>query len=167
MLDANVVTLAAVRGQCLGGGLELAAFCNRVFADEGARLGQPEIVLGVFAPVASSVLRERMGSGGAEDLLLSGRTIDAREAFRLGLVDEIHGDPGEAAMAYARAHLMPHSASSLRRAVHAARLGFARRFQQDIQQLETLYLDNLMQTADASEGIHAFLEKRAPIWRNQ
>jgi len=110
MLDASVVTLAAVRGQCLGGGLELAAFCDRVIASPDARLGQPEIVLGVFAPVASVLLSERMGRGGAGDLLLSGRSITAEEARSLGLVDEIAADPGEAALAYAREHLLPHSA---------------------------------------------------------
>jgi cyclohexa-1,5-dienecarbonyl-CoA hydratase len=167
MLDASVVTLAAVRGQCLGGGLELAAFCQRVFASEDARLGQPEIVLGVFAPVASFVLSERMGRGGADDLLLSGRSITAQEALRLGLVDELHADPGAAAMAYAHTHLLPRSASSLRRAVRAARLGFSERFRGQIAQLETMYLDDLMRTADANEGLQAFLEKRQPEWKNR
>jgi cyclohexa-1,5-dienecarbonyl-CoA hydratase len=166
MLDAPVVTLAAVRGQCLGGGLELAAFCHRIFADPGARLGQPEIVLGVFAPVASVLLTERMGRGGAEDLLLSGRTLPAEEACRLGLVDEIAENPGEAALAYARTHLLPRSASSLRWAVRAARRGFATRFLSELAEVEKVYLENLMSTTDAVEGLQAFLEKRPPRWRN-
>ena len=83
MLDASVITLAVVRGQCLGGGLELAAFCHRVFAAEDARLGQPEIALGVFAPVASVILCERMGRGGAEDLALI-RTDHRRRTRRCG-----------------------------------------------------------------------------------
>lgn len=167
MLDASVATLAAVRGQCLGGGLELAAFCHRVVASHDARFGQPEITLGVFAPVASFILRERMGRGGAEDLLLSGRSIDAAEAFRLGLVDELHADPGEAVLAYARVHLLPKSSSSLRRAVRAARLGMSRRFADEIAQLESMYLNDLMRTSDANEGLRAFLEKRAPAWKNR
>ena len=166
MLEAQVMTLAAVRGQCLGGGLELAAFCHRVFADPGARLGQPEIVLGVFAPVASLILTERMGRGGAEDLLLSGRALPAEEAFRLRLVDEIAENPGEAALAYARSHLLPRSASSLRWAVRAARLGFASRFKSELAEVERVYLENLMATSDAVEGLRAFLEKRSPEWRN-
>jgi len=166
MLDKPVMTLAAVRGQCLGGGLELAAFCHRIFADPGARLGQPEIALGVFAPVASILLRERMGRGGAEDLLLSGRTLSAEQALRLGLVDEIAENPGEAALAYARSHLLPRSASSLRWAVRAARLGFASRFVSELAGVEKMYLENLMVTADATEGLEAFLQKRPPQWRN-
>jgi cyclohexa-1,5-dienecarbonyl-CoA hydratase len=167
MLDASVVTLAVVRGNCLGGGLELAAFCHRVFAAGDARLGQPEIALGLFAPVASVILCERMGRGGAEDLLLSGRTVDAAEALRLGLVDEVNPNPLEAALSYARTNLVPRSASSLRWAVRAARLGFAERLTAELARLETMYLQDLMHTADANEGLRAFLEKRAPAWRNQ
>ncbi len=167
MLDASVITLAVVRGNCLGGGLELAAFCHRVFAAEDARLGQPEIALGVFAPVASVILCERMGRGGAEDLLLSGRTIGAHEALRLGLVDEVGENPLDAALSYARTNLVPRSASSLRWAVRAARLGFAERLAVELARLESMYLHDLMRTADANEGLRAFLDKRTPAWRNQ
>jgi cyclohexa-1,5-dienecarbonyl-CoA hydratase len=167
MLEASVVTLAVVRGQCLGGGLELAAFCNRVFASPDARLGQPEITLGVFAPVASVVLHERMGRGGAEDLLLSGRSITAAEALRLGLVDEMSDDPAAAALAYARTHLVPRSASSLRWAVRAARREYGERLMSELGRLEAMYLEDLMKSADANEGLRAFLEKRPPGWRNQ
>lgn len=167
MLQAAVPTLAVVRGQCLGGGLELVALCSRVFAAPDARLGQPEIVLGVFAPVASLVLSERMGRGSAEDLLLTGRTIAAPEALRSGLVDEIADDPAQAALSYAREHLIPRSASSLRLAVRAARAEFAGRFLVGLERVESLYLRELMRTADASEGLNAFLEKRPPRWSNR
>jgi len=163
---ASVVTLAAVRGQCLGGGLELAAFCNRVFAAPGARLGQPEIRLGVFAPVASLVLPERMPRGAAEDLLLTGRVLSAEDALALHLVDEVADDPGKAALDYARNHVLPHSASSLRFAVRAARRSFHLRFLSQLQELERLYLKDLAATDDAEEGILSFLEKREPRWRN-
>lgn len=166
MLESGIVTLAAVRGRCLGGGLELASFCHRVFCAPGAMLGQPEIVLGVFAPVASAFLAERMGRGAAEDLLLTGRSLDAAEALRLGLVDEIADDPTEAALAYARAHLLPRSASSLRFAARAARAGLAQRFRAERIALERLYLDELMATEDALEGLQAFLDRRPPSWRD-
>jgi cyclohexa-1,5-dienecarbonyl-CoA hydratase len=167
MLQAAVPTLAAVRGQCLGGGLEVVAFCNRVFASTDALFGQPEIVLGVFAPVASLLLAERMGRGGAEDLLLTGRTIDVGDALRLGLIDEIADDPAQAALAYARAHLVPRSASSLRFAVRGARAEFTERFLAGLERVESLYLLELMRTADAREGLNAFLEKRSPAWSNR
>ena len=166
MLDAHIVTLAAVRGRCLGGGLELAAFCHRVFSAPGAQLGQPEIQLGVFAPVASALLAERIGRRHAEDLLLTGRSLDAAAALRIGLVDELADDPSAAAIAYARTHLLPRSASSLRFAAQAARAGLASRFRAERTEAERLYLEELMKTEDASEGLRAFLERRPPAWRD-
>jgi cyclohexa-1,5-dienecarbonyl-CoA hydratase len=166
LLDANVACLAAVRGQCLGGGLELAALCHRVFASRDAKLGQPEIVLGVFAPAASVALIERVGRGAAEDLLISGRSLDAEDALRIGLVDQVDEDPTAAALLYARAHLLPKSASSLRHAVRAARAGFRERFERELATAERHYLAELMATEDALEGLRAFLDKRPPRWRN-
>ena len=162
MLDASVVTLAVVRGHCLGGGLELAAFCHRVFAADNAQLGQPEIALGVFAPVASVILRERMGRGGAEDLLLSGRTIAAEEAFGLGLVDEVTEDPAEAALSYAREHLLPRSASSLRWAVRAARREYGERLLTELGHLEAMYIQHLMRTATPRKVCGLFWRSATP-----
>lgn len=164
ILDASVFTIAAVRGQCLGGGLELAAFCHRVFASRDAKLGQPEIGLGVLPPVASVILAGRVGRSRAEDLCLTGRTLEAEEALRIGLVDEIAGDPGQAALEYARRHLMPRSASSLRLGLRAVRGGFAERFRRELAEVERLYIEELMSTADAVEGLEAFLDKREPSW---
>ena len=166
LLDSNVIVLAAVRGQCLGGGLELATVCHRVFASRDAKFGQPEIALGVFAPIASVVLAERVGRGAADDLLMSGRSVDAEAAFRLGLADELADDPTEAALAYARQHLLPKSASSLRFAVRAARAGIRARLQAELPAIERMYLADLMQTHDGVEGLRAFLDKRPPQWRH-
>jgi cyclohexa-1,5-dienecarbonyl-CoA hydratase len=167
MLDSSVVAMAAVRGQCLGGGLELITLCHRIFAAPDARLGQPEIALGVFAPAASVLLRERVALGAAEDLCLSGRSLDAQEALRVGLVDAVVDDPAAAALNYAKAHLIPRSASSLRLAVKAARLALRPRLERDLVAVETLYLKELMATADAVEGLRAFVEKRPPQWVNR
>lgn len=162
--DAGVMVLAAVRGQCLGGGLELAAFCHRVWAAPEARFGLPEITLGVFAPVGSLLLPERIGRAAADELCSSGRVVGATEAQRLGLVDELADEPVAAATAWAREQILPHSASSLRFAVRAVRREFHRGFFAGLEDLERLYLDELMATADAAEGIRAFLDKRAPRW---
>lgn len=167
MLASRVVCLAAVRGQCLGGGLELAMFCHRVFASPDAKFGQPEIVLGVLAPVASLLLAERVGRASAEDLCLSGRTISSEEALNVGLVDVMDDAPDDAARAYARQYLLRHSASSLRFAVLATRLDLKKRLDNELPEIERLYLEELMETADAKEGIQAFVDKRAPQWSHQ
>lgn len=167
LLDSDVVVLAAVRGQCLGGGLELVTLAHRIFASPDAKFGQPEIALGVFPPVASVLLPERIGRAHAEDLCLTGRVIAAGEAQAMGLVDEIADDPAEAALAWARAHFAAKSASSLRRGVRAVRLGLHARLRLDLPRVERLYLDDLMQTADATEGLRAFLEKRQPVWSHR
>lgn len=168
MFDSHVVLIAAVEGQCLGGGLELASACHRIVASTGAKFGQPEIALGVFPPIASILLPERIGRARGEDLCLTGRIISAAEAREMGLVDEIAGgDPVEAAMAWARTHFSSRSASSLRLAVKAVRADLVERVRTQLPVLEALYLGELMATGDAVEGLHAFLEKRPPAWRHR
>lgn len=164
MLDGGVAVIAAVRGQCLGGGLELASVCQRIMAAPDARLGQPEIALGVFPPFAALLLRERVGRARAEELCLTGRSLDARDALALGLVDEINDDPAAAALDWASRHLLPHSAASLRHATRALRLDLRARLVHEWPAMRRLYLDDLMATHDAVEGLRAFLEKRPPRW---
>ena len=167
LLDSHVSVHAIVRGQCLGGGLELAAFCQRVYCAPDAHLGQPEIALGVIAPVASVILPERIGRGAAEDLCLSGRVIGAQEALGMGLVDDVSPDPWQACVDYFESNIQPRSAASLRFAVHAIRMQYGRDFESRIRELERMYLDRLMETHDALEGLVAFTEKRSPAWRNE
>lgn len=164
LLDARVPCVAVVRGRCLGGGLELAAFCQRIVAAPGALLGQPEVVLGVFAPAASLLLPERIGRPAAEELCLSGRLITADEALSLGLVDALDTDPGAAAMAWIERQLLPRSAFALRHACAALRLDWGDRLRAGLARLEALYLDELMVGRDPAEGLTAFLEKRQPRW---
>lgn len=166
MVETAVPIVAAVRGQCLGGGLEVVSVANRIFATPDARLGQPEIVLGVFAPYASVLLPWRIGRGHAEDLCLSGRSVTGEEALGMGLVDELAPDPAEAALAWVRAHLLPKSASSVRFAVRAVRADLRARLATDLPAIERLYLDDLMKTSDANEGLQAFMEKRSARWRH-
>jgi cyclohexa-1,5-dienecarbonyl-CoA hydratase len=147
--------------------MELACFCNRVFAHPQAMLGQPEIQLGVLAPVASLILPLRIGQAAADDLLLSGRTVAATEAKQLGLVDELSDDPLAAVESWAARELLPKSGSSLRLAVRAARWQLNQTFSANIAAVEQLYLGDLMSTHDANEGLAAFLEKRRPSWRNE
>jgi cyclohexa-1,5-dienecarbonyl-CoA hydratase len=167
LVESPVPVLAAVSGQCLGGGLELAMAGHLVFAGRDAKFGQPEITLGVFAPAASCLLPARIGRANAEDLLLSGRSIDSAEALAIGLVNAVDDDPGQAALDYYDRHLAGKSASSLRYAVEAARTGFAAQVRERIAAVERLYLSRLMETRDAVEGLNAFLEKRAAQWENR
>lgn len=167
VLGTPVPVLVAIRGQCLGGGLELACAGGVLFAGEDAKLGQPEVVLGVFAPAASCLLPERIGPGAAEELLLSGRSVDGGEALRLGLVNAVAADPEAAALAWFDAHLAPRSASSLGHAVRAARQGSVERVRARLAAVEALYLQELMSTRDAEEGLRAFLEKRPARWEDR
>jgi len=167
MLEAPVTILVAVRGQCLGGGLEVALAGHLLFAAPDAALGQPEMKLGVFAPAASCLLPELIGPMRALDLLLSGRTVSGAEAAEMGLVRGAQSDPEQAALAYFREYLQPKSASSLRYAIRAARSDYAARMRTKIKSVERLYLDDLMQTHDAIEGLGAFVAKRAAQWHHR
>lgn len=167
MLDAPVTILVAAQGQCLGGGLEIALAGHLLFTAPDAVLGQPEMKLGVFAPAASCLLPELIGPARALDLLLSGRTISGTEAAANGMAREAAADPERAAIAYFDAFLKPKSASSLRYAIKAARSDYASRMRSKIKSVERLYLDELMKTHDAIEGLGAFVAKRAVQWQHQ
>jgi cyclohexa-1,5-dienecarbonyl-CoA hydratase len=167
MLEFPVPVMVAVHGQCLGGGLELALACGRIFAAPGAQFGQPEIKLGVFAPAASALLPYRVNQPDAEDLLLTGRSIAADEALRIGLVQQIAEDPAAAAVSWFDQHLFGKSAAALACATVAARGPMQKQVRERLTELERLYLDWLMRTHDANEGLAAFLEKRQPAWTHQ
>jgi cyclohexa-1,5-dienecarbonyl-CoA hydratase len=169
IIDLSIPTVAKITGQCLGGGLELALICNFLFADNTAKLGQPEIILGVFPPPASVILPLKIGSAKAEDILLTGKTIDADEAKDLGLVNEVFEDKNTLennVNEFMDKNLLTKSASSLRYAVRAARSNFNCVLRDNLKILEMLYLNKLMGTNDANEGINSFLEKRKPLWQN-
>jgi cyclohexa-1,5-dienecarbonyl-CoA hydratase len=167
LLDWPRPILMAARGQCLGGGLELALAGNLIFAAPDARLGQPEMKLGVFAPAASVLLPLRVGQARAEDLLYSGRAIDAATALAWGLVNEVAEDPSAAALAYFTSNLSDKSGASLAYAVRAARSPFADIARVRLDEVEALYLEKLMATRDASEGLKAFIERRQPRWEHR
>jgi cyclohexa-1,5-dienecarbonyl-CoA hydratase len=167
MLASPVPLLFAVRGQCLGGGLEVALAGTLIFAAPDARFGQPEIRLGVFAPFASAVLPERIPRAAAEEMLLSGRSLTAEEARAIGLVTDVAEDPEAAARAWFTAHLADKSAAAVRYAVQAARLDFVARVRDRLARLERMYLDDLMSTHDAREGLDSFLARRPARWEHR
>ncbi|HXL83501.1 MAG TPA: enoyl-CoA hydratase-related protein, partial [Casimicrobiaceae bacterium] len=159
--------LVAVRGQCLGGGLEVALAGGPIFAAPDAQLGQPEMKLGVFAPAASCLLPYRVNQPDAEDLLFSGRSISGEEAKAIGLVQTVAVDPEAAALAYFEQHLANKSATALACALAAVRGPYIADVRRRLADVERLYLDRLMQTRDANEGLVAFLAKRQPQWEHR
>ncbi|MBM4321184.1 MAG: hypothetical protein FJ125_14845, partial [Deltaproteobacteria bacterium] len=167
MIDLAIPTAALVRGQCLGGGMELAIFCNFLFAESTAVFGQPEIKLGVLPPPASVILPLKVGQANADLLTLTGATITAERAYQLGLVTHLvpEGEDGWAQLSgWAAGAIVPLSGASLRRAGAAVRGRFDEELRGRLKQVERLYLDDLMATHDANEGIASFLEKRKPCW---
>ena len=167
MVEFPAPILVAVRGQCLGGGLEVALAGGPIFAAPDAQFGQPEMKLGVFAPAASVLLPYRVNQPAAEDLLLSGRSIDAAQAKAIGLVHAVFDDPETAALAYFDAHLAAKSAAAMACALSAARGPMRRDVRSRLTEVEQLYLKRLMLTRDANEGLLAFLAKRKPEWKHQ
>jgi cyclohexa-1,5-dienecarbonyl-CoA hydratase len=166
MVECPVPIMVAVRGQCLGGGLEVALAGHLIFVAPDANLGQPEMKLGVFAPAASCLLPNLIGPQRAFDLLVSGRSITGAQAAALGIAHETSADPARAALAYFEEHLKPKSTSSLRYAVKAARFDYVAAVRGKIAAVERLYLDELMNTHDAVEGLQAFMAKRTAQWKH-
>ncbi len=167
LIRSKLPLLAAVRGQCLGGAMELITFCHWVFCEEKARFGQPEINLGVFPPVASLLLPYRVGQAATDDLILTGRSIDANEAEKIGLINNVSSNPEKALQAFFENHLVSKSAIALRFSVETARTSMVTSFLQNLELLEQRYVNDLMETQDANEGIAAFIEKRDPLWRHR
>ncbi len=170
VLDNSIPIIAKVSGYCLGGGMELALICNQIFADKTAKFGQPEINLGVFPPPASIILPEKIGLSKAESLLLSGETIDANAAKNLDIVNQLFENREELdkkTQEWIEKNILPKSALSLRYAVKASRIKFSHVVRNFLPNLENLYVNELMDTHDANEGINSFLEKRKPVWKHQ
>src|SRR5216110_2796358 len=160
--------IAVVDGAALGGGCELLAACDIVIASERARFGQPEIKLGVFPPIACVLLPRIIGEKRARELILTGELIDAGEARRLGLVSYVVPSAElEQKTESLLVKLRELSASSLAMTRAALDLGGRSGFESVLTEVEDLYLNELMKTEDASEGVHAFMEKRKPEWRNK
>ncbi|NVO01113.1 MAG: enoyl-CoA hydratase/isomerase family protein [Bacteroidetes bacterium] len=170
IVELHIPTMSKISGQCLGGGLELALVCNFMFADKSAKLGQPEIVLGVFAPPASIMLPLKIGNAKAEELLITGKIISADEAKNLGLLNEVFEDKEmlEAETEkWITSNICTKSAVSLKYATRAARASFDYFMNKNLPAFTDMFVKELMETEDANEGINSFLEKRKPVWKNK
>lgn len=162
-------SIAVVDGPALGGGCELVAGCDIVIASDRARFGQPEIKIGVFPPVAAILLARIVGEKKAREMILLGEMISAREAYNLGLVNYVvPASEIEQRTNTVLAKLRELSSSSVGLAHSALELGAAGgNLDSALERLENFYLNELMKTEDAQEGVRAFMEKRKPVWRNR
>lgn len=163
-----VPTLAAVNGAALGGGMELALGCDMLVAAAGAKFGQPEIKLAVFPPVAAVLLPRLVPPARAMEILLGGENFTAEEARAIGLVNRVF--PRESFAADLQSFVAPFlklSRAALVSARKAIRAAADQTFAPALEAAERIYLEELMKTDDAREGLAAFLEKRTPVWRNR
>jgi len=162
-----VPTLAVVHGHALGGGCELVLCCDFAVMAETAKIGQPEIQLAAFAPVAAMRLPRMVGYRAAADILLTGRSLTAEEALKFGLVNAVV--PAEQLDKWVEENvtqLTSLSRVALAMTKRALHLGFDA-WDSCVTELERLYLDELMKTEDAREGLNAFMEKRAAVWKHK
>jgi len=170
IIDLSIPTMAKISGQCLGGGLELALICNFLFTDKTAMMGQPEIKLGVIPPPASVILPLKIGNAQAENLLMTGNSISGGKGKEIGLINEVFENKEEMEEEinkWINENIVPKSASSLRYSFKASRIVFNYLIKKMLPELEEMYVEKLMKTEDANEGINSFLEKRRPNWGNK
>jgi cyclohexa-1,5-dienecarbonyl-CoA hydratase len=165
---SECITIAAIHGHTLGGGAELAMTCDLIVAASDMRLGQPEILLGCYPPVAVAYLPAAIGLHKATEMVLVGESITAAEAERLGLVNKVvsRENLGEAVDSYVD-KLLEKSSAVLALTKRALREGAGRHFEKALDRSQELYLHELIKTDDMVEGLNAFLEKRAPAWKNR
>jgi len=164
----GALTMASVYGSCLGGGCELAVFCDLVLASESAKFGQPEIQVGVLPPIAVQIMPRIIGRKAAADLIFSGKIISAEEALSIGLINKVVKE--EDLEKETENFLKPYiklSSEVLRLTKKAMISGLKDDLEPSLQSIEEIYLNQLMKTHDAHEGLKAFLEKRKPEWKNE
>lgn len=168
IMQLPMPVVAAVNGAALGGGLELALACDLVLAVETAKIGQPEIQLGVFPPVAAALLPRLVGRQYAMDLILTGRVVRAAEGKELGLISRILPAAGFASSVDEIVErLAALSRPVLRMTKRVVREGMERNVDAALDHAEAVYLDALMELEDPHEGLAAFTEKRSPEWRHR
>jgi cyclohexa-1,5-dienecarbonyl-CoA hydratase len=163
----DALTVAVVQGAALGGGCELATFCDVVLASDRAKFGQPEVQVGVFPPVAACVLPHRVGLAKAVELVATGATVGATEAHAMGLVNHLY--PAQEFDARVEEYLQAVGGLSrpvVRMAKRATVLADREQILSHLDRAEKLYLDELLKLSDAQEGIAAFVEKRAAVWKH-
>ena len=168
MLEASVPTIAVVEGAALGGGAELALFCDLVLMGPKGSFGVPEITLGFFPPVAAAALPRRIPRAIAMELMLTGDRIDAARSAAVGLANAVLPAEGtEEAIAAFVARVAKGSGAVLRLAVRAADQTDRMPLSLALNHASTMFLSDLMRTEDVREGLASFSEKRKPVWKDR
>jgi cyclohexa-1,5-dienecarbonyl-CoA hydratase len=168
VFESDRITIAAVHGSVLGGGAELAMVCDFVIAASDASIGQPEINLGCYPPVATAYLPRAIGFHRASELVLLGEPVRAAEAERIGLVSRVvERAQLDACVDSYVDRLLNKSSSAIALTKKALREGLEHRFDKALSKTEKIYINELASTEDMREGIQAFIEKRPPLWRNR
>lgn len=161
-------SLALVRGACLGGGCELALFCDIIYASEKSKFGQPEVKVGFFPPIAAFLLPRLAGRHIAIELMVSGHAVDGTAAMQMGLVNRaIDDEKFDEEAAKLVASICENSALIIRYNKRAIEEAFTGRFSEVLSRMDDLFLNKLMKTRDCVEGLNSFLEKRKPKWENR
>ncbi len=167
LADSDAVTVAGVKGAALGGGCELAMACDLILATDTLKIGQPEIKLAVIAPVACAYLPRLVGLAKANELLLSGDVIGAEEALRIGLVNKVVPAPDfDRELEAFVGRFATNSGVGIKYTKKALRSGLETSYPESLKGINRMYLEELMKTEDANEGLSAFLEKRKPSYRD-
>ncbi|MGB8132228.1 MAG: enoyl-CoA hydratase/isomerase family protein [Candidatus Angelobacter sp.] len=162
------ITIAEVRGVCLGGGAELAMVCDMCFTAPDAKWGFPEITLGCYPPVACTALAALVGQKRAADLVFTGRIFSGEEAAAWGLANESHPEGGlQQAVQRTVDHLLKLSPAALAVAKKAFYAWDSMHLDKGMARAEKIYLEELMRTEDVKEGITAWMEKRKPMWKGK
>jgi len=166
--EVKCVTVSAVKGAALGGGCELATYCDIILASDRSKFGQPEIAVGVYAPVATAIFPQLVGRHRALELLVTGDVISGEESYKIGLVNRLFPDDKfDQEVESFLARVTSKSAAVIALTKRVVDQGLYLGVPAAVRIAEDVYLRELMQTADAHEGLRAFLEKRQPSWQNK
>lgn len=168
MNHLGILTVASVFGSCLGGGCELAIFCDMVIASQDAKFGQPEIQVGVFPPISAYFMPRIMGRKAACEMILGGRIISAEEGMEMGLINRVacEEELEQETVEFIKPFLKM-SSRVLKLTKKAITTGLRDDLEPSLKIIENIYLNELMNSYDAHEGLNAFMEKRKPEWKNE
>src|SRR6202030_2284833 len=168
ILETAKPVVCVVNGPAIGGGAELAAFGDLVIATPKARFAQPEITIGVFPPLASTILPFLVGPKRALEIILTGEAVTAERALELGLVNRlVPEDKLEKTVEELIARIAAHSGTVLAMAKKAILGGMGLTLREGLKKSMNIFLNELYKLEDSQEGLRALVEKRKPNWKNR